>query len=592
MCRYPTALIAWIAVINGASLAICWSILFWAMGKGYDITDDAHYLIWGSNPFIYPWSVSEFGIVWHPIYKLVGGDIKSFRLAGAATLSLSAAIFGWSVWRLVAPRLPTTCALPLILSITISGLWTFVFWLPTPSYNELNLCGLLLFSAGFAFATPTTGFFSPRVTEIETVAKGVLTGFGMCLVALAKPTTVIGAGLIGLVWLATFRPQRALVFLFSATASAAISLAAVVAILDGNMQKFVQRKLTGIHMLSVHSPTHDPDAMWRGLADPLVDLLTSSNARLPLLIVIGIWFCWSTIALWASNRAAWFVNFLSVATAVAMAITVARWRTSGSLTDAYDVALIAPMLLLIAIALTLVVRPTFLGDRRLLAFSAIVASLPIIFSIGSGVPVIYHASQAAAFWFTPSIILSVATPPEVRLRVLFGTTTFSSLLTIGILAGAIADPYRLSEPLWMQTERVEIGATSAPLQVDKATASYITALKNAAAAHGFRPGTPIIDLTGNSPGTVFALGGEAPGIPWLSGGYAGSVPYVVETLNRVPHDKLRGAWVLTTSGTKVALPDEIMRSLALDFPERYQIVGRACLGIPCNEQILWKPAID
>src|ERR1700730_13281381 len=171
----------WISLLILVGFIICWGILFWGMGKGYDFTDDAHYLIWASNPFIYPWSVSEFGVLWHPIYKLVGGDIKSFRLAGAAILSSSAAIFGWAVWRFVADRLPAACALPLILAITTSSFWAYLFWLPTPGYNDLNLCGLLLFSAGLTFAVPTAGSQLLRAGATETAAMAALPSFAACI---------------------------------------------------------------------------------------------------------------------------------------------------------------------------------------------------------------------------------------------------------------------------------------------------------------------------------------------------------------------------------------------------------------------------
>jgi hypothetical protein len=128
--------------------------------------------------------------------------------------------------------------------------------------------------------------------------------------------------------------------------------------------------------------------------------------------------------------------------------------------------------------------------------------------------------------------------------------------------------------------------------VQRSTAEYISTLQRAAAANGFRFGTPIIDLTGAAPGTVFALGGEAPGAPWLSGGYSGSVAYVRETLNRVPREHLRQAWVLTAPDASEALPDSILQSLGLDFPGDYRMVGRACFGTPCVEHFLWKPKTE
>src|SRR5258707_667840 len=127
---------------------VCWMILPWAMGRGYDVTDDAHYLIWVSNPFIYDWSVSEFGFLLHPIYGWVEANSGLFRLAGAPLRGGGAAFFAYALYRFPAPLLRKYGGPPLFLAIPTASLWEFVRWIPTPGYNELNLCGLLLFAAG------------------------------------------------------------------------------------------------------------------------------------------------------------------------------------------------------------------------------------------------------------------------------------------------------------------------------------------------------------------------------------------------------------------------------------------------------------
>lgn len=591
MHQTQTTRMAWVSVPIIVSFVTCWIILFWAMGRGYDFTDDSHYLIWISNPFIYPWSVSEFGIIWHPIYKLVGGDIRSLRLAGAATLSLSAALFGWSIWRLVSQRLHASAALPLILAVTVSSLWNFVYWVPTPGYNELNLCGLLLFAAGLAFATPPIGSGIQHITVPATLAQAILTAFGASIVAFAKPTTAIGVGLIGVAWLVIFRSRRSLLFAASAAVFSVVFFSAVVVMLDGNFHAFIQRKMTGMQMLAIHSPAHGLVSIWQSVADPIGDLVTSPSLRSPMLIILSTWFFWANVALWAGRRTTWLVDALSVATAVGIGITAGEWRAAGG-TDEYYIALIVPMALLIAFSVALAMKRAFSRQRMPFAFAALVSTLPMIYSVGSGTWVIYHASQASIFWFSAAIILAAATQEEHRNSAIAGTTMFSAVLTVAILLGAIADPYRIRGPLWEQTEPVQIGALSSVLLVDKVTAAYITDLRQAAVAHDFRAGTPIIDLTGASPGTVFALGGEAPGIPWLSGGYVGSAAYVRETLSRVPLEHLRHGWVLTTTGTTDAQPDSILRSLGLDFPQGYQSVGHACMGVPCVEHVLWKPLVE
>jgi hypothetical protein len=146
--------------------------------------------------------------------------------------------------------------------------------------------------------------------------------------------------------------------------------------------------------------------------------------------------------------------------------------------------------------------------------------------------------------------------------------------------------------IWNQTERVEIGPRSSPLLVDKITADYLSGLRRAASANGFHPGTPVIDLTGVSPGAIFAMGGEAPGIPWLSGGYTRSAAYVQATLERLPREYFRQAWILTGPGTSGSLPDSIPRALGLNFPQDYEMTGRFCQGEPCVEQFLWKPKTE
>jgi hypothetical protein len=592
MHQTQTTRMAWVSVPIIISFVTCWIILFWAMGRGYDFTDDAHYLIWISNPFIYPWSVSEFGMLWHPVYKLVGGDIRSFRLAGAATLSLSAAILGWSIWRLVSQRLQAALALPLILAITVSSLWNFVFWLPTPGYNELNLCGLLLFAAGLAFATPPIGSSIQHIAVPATVAQAILAAFGASIVAFAKPTTAIGVGLIGLAWLVIFRSRRSLLFAACALVFSVIFFSAVVMVLDGNFAAFIQRKMTGIQMLKIHSPTHGLASLWQFLTDPVFELVTYPPIRSLMLIILGVWFCWANVALWASRRATWLVHALSVVTAAGIGITARNWRAVGDLAPEYYVALIVPLLLLISFSVALAIKRALSRQRMHLAFAVIIITLPVIYSVGSGTRVIYHASQASVFWFSATIILATAAQEEHRTRVFAGIAMFSAVLTVAILLGAIADPYRLPGPLWKQTEPVQIGALASVLLVDKATSTYITDLRQAAEANDFKVGTPIIDLTGASPGTVFALGGEAPGIPWLSGGYVGSAAYVRETLSKVPLEHLRQGWILTTTGTTEALPDSILRSLGLDFPKGYQAAGHACMGVPCVEHVLWKPLVQ
>ena len=55
-------------------LLICSSILIlgWILyycQYGFEFTDDAFYLVWVKNPFLYEVSASQFGFFYHPFFK-------------------------------------------------------------------------------------------------------------------------------------------------------------------------------------------------------------------------------------------------------------------------------------------------------------------------------------------------------------------------------------------------------------------------------------------------------------------------------------------------------------------------------------------
>src|SRR5437868_5053230 len=89
-------LAAAIAAVVG--LALIWAGFLWASGRGFDVTDEANYLLSIHDPTRYV-GASDFGVVWAPLDRLVGGDIRLLRIAGFAVLQAFALAFGFSVVR-------------------------------------------------------------------------------------------------------------------------------------------------------------------------------------------------------------------------------------------------------------------------------------------------------------------------------------------------------------------------------------------------------------------------------------------------------------------------------------------------------------
>ena len=111
-----------------------------------------------------------------------------------------------------------------------------------------------------------------------------------------------------------------------------------------------------------------------------------------------------------------------------------------------------------------------------------------------------------------------------------------------------------------------------------------------AAECGFVPGTELIDLTGSSPGVVFALGGRSPGSAWYPGGHPGSEDVAIYYLSLVPEEQLRRTWLLVAEDSPTAIdPDRVLQPYGRPFPRTYELCGYRSwplLGIHIQ---LWKP---
>ncbi|WP_460111420.1 hypothetical protein [Pseudomonas sp. H3_D04] len=103
-------------------------------------------------------------------------------------------------------------------------------------------------------------------------------------------------------------------------------------------------------------------------------------------------------------------------------------------------------------------------------------------------------------------------------------------------------------------------------------AGYLIEARSAALQAGFQPGTPVIDLSGQSPGMLYAMGATSIGQAWMIGGYPGSFKMASEALKRVRCDQLAAAWLLTEPEGPRSLSDNLVSSFGAK-PSDYEVVG-------------------
>lgn len=230
------------------------------------------------------------------------------------------------------------------------------------------------------------------------------------------------------------------------------------------------------------------------------------------------------------------------------------------------------------------------ADRRYIAVLAALIFAPIAIAFGTNAGILKSAPRAAVFWVIAiALVLMIAAPPRIRLPLLYSAMAVSACGVLIVLVHAIQKPYRMNGPLWQQTEWISSATQERVVKVDPATADYFRTLQTGSRSAGFHVGTPIIDLTGMAPTTIYVLGGEAIGLAWFNGGYPGSRDLTLHVLSTVPSDELRRSWILTSPGGHAHLPTDLLNDIGLAFPDGYEEVAHAQTSYLNEEQILWRP---
>ncbi|AMN79646.1 hypothetical protein AYR47_15510 [Pseudomonas azotoformans] len=102
----------------------------------------------------------------------------------------------------------------------------------------------------------------------------------------------------------------------------------------------------------------------------------------------------------------------------------------------------------------------------------------------------------------------------------------------------------------------------------------------------------MIDLSGHSPGMLYALSATSIGQPWTVGGYPGSLNLAKEALGLVTCSDIAQAWILTEPGAPTQIPDELLESLGGDLDRDYELVATwnsENYVAASRVQMLWKP---
>lgn len=532
---------------------------------GIDLTDEGFYLNWMKDPSSYTASVSHFGFVYHVLYQIAQSDVALIRQINYVITFGLAWVLCIAVFRLVLAKVESTPAdqislVALSATIAFASILVVCFELPQgPSYNTLAYQSVLLGVIGMILAE----------------AKGSRSGFlGYFLIGLswwlafmAKPTTAVSLCLVGLLYL--FMAGKFSLRLLAASFATAVVLFVTSSWgIDGSIYAFIERMARGVEMARSLGANNSFASILRWDKIQL-----SSNEQLLLLlnaILISL-----AVVLSASERRGYRIagiGFTVICALVSITIFAGLVFPETSFGRYHGLQILAlPIACLIAAIITSSIRNL---ERSEVALAISLVLLPHAYAFGTDRPYWLNAQGAALFWVLSGIVIVALTKTKGGgWRVLLPVCGACQLFTALFLYGSMEHPQRQTQPLWLNANTVHVGHDGKQLILSRDFADYIEGLRRMAREGEFKGGTPIIDMTGHSPGVVYVLNARSPGLPWLLGGYKGSDAFAMAALELVSCDEISRAWVIIEPTGPRKLSDIILKRSGIDLEQDYQDLG-------------------
>jgi hypothetical protein len=567
-------------LVQGAVWCLCSAaaaVVVWALPRGFNITDEAFYLLNYRYPSEYEANFSSFHLIITRLLGVTDAPLSTYRALGLAAVGVGGTAFGLSLsaWlRALSPadRRGWLTNPSLVVGYVLLGALLIACVFPvTISYNVLNTLFLLLAAAGVLVALrcgPATG------------GRWLLTaGLALGLDFFIKGSTAVLLGLsilglLGWCWRRSGVLLRALLWLGTGLAMGA-----------GLFFFLVQAPGTWLHNFLQESAVIGRQGGYR-MGDLLPNYLASAIATLaflvypmgPALLALS-WLAWW----WPRRKPAFWSGAVAMALLGGVAAFMAwqalhrLWYSTSISNHMETMSLLLALVLLVATIVTIEASDStpqakagcVVNSPTHWPVALWLYSLPFLAAAGTINDLRLNTLVDMGPWFGLVLVL-LAQPRPTRLPdwVMAGLLLLpAGFATEQIIWGTLWTPYTLSVPMPAQNQPLHSAGVRGTLLVDAGTVAYVTQLEKLLAAGGFRPGDPLLAFY-DLPGLVYLVGGVSPGASWYFARRDGRNCHALD-LTRIP---LQKACILLNQPLGPEL-QSCLREHGMDFPQNYRLVG-------------------
>ncbi len=528
---------------------------------GLDFTDESFYLAAIAHPSAYAFNipVSLFGFVYHPLFTVLDGDIGALRQANILITFGLAWCLSFAVLRHAQVRGVVSAAQCWMMALALAplSLVSLTAWLVTPNYNTLTFQGLMLAVMGLLL-------MDDRHSRLVSVGI-LLVALGGWLTFTAKPTSAALLAIFFLLY-SSLSGGWHLRRMALAGAIALLLLIAISVLIDGTPGRFIGRLRDSAEMLHVLGSGQEIGKIFRidGIDYTAREYLTA------LLAGVAVTLCGIALTL---ARLGW----QALGGAVCLAMACAAVWIVGKGHAPVDLRSVVIFGISVAcVAGAWVVRgwrstSSVLRRRLLLAF--VMFTLPHVAAFGTNSNYWRSGAASALFWGLAAVLACRAIAPAFSSRVLLFPLIF--MMQMSAAAGidnAISFPYR--QPSLRENAASFDLPGGGRLVLSDDYRAYLATAVTLARSQGLQPGMPMIDLTGRSPGVLYAMQAHGLGQPWMVGAYPGSDRLAMESLDTEKCGDIARAWLLDEpEGPRSLTTRAVLAYFGADLDADYVRVG-------------------
>jgi len=560
------------------------SLRLYFADSGIDFTDESYYFILIKNPYLYKKTNSLFGFIFHNFYTFFEENIHILRVLNIFLINSFYIAMVYSVLSVVKSKTSMSSNSLFIFSVSIGSLFPyFIFVSVSPSYITLQMVSI---------AMTTTGVFLLQRRHVNWHFCVLLCASGLYLSFMSKPTS-FSVLLFVVAFFIYFNCRKRIKYIATIFVILSLFLAmTILSIYESFSVFFYDMKEAFLLQLLLDNGKKVNSIFRLDLPELKIDIFF-----IIILTMISIYYIFKKFKA-NFNKFIYCFSIISVVIGIFLSLNLFNFPQLyyNSLSVIFSVCFYSCCCIILLLFVYFTLNKLYF-HRKLLFSVIFLLSMPYVFAFSSGNNYFFLGVQLGAFWLLAILFIAM-----ILFNRKFNTYVHVPACCILLLFQVISvkcevdrsnTPHRQDASLYSDLVKTDFNKTK--IYLSKAFAEYINSAVLQSQKANFTTGTPIIDLSGQSPGIIYALGGRSLGRAWLIGGYPGSDNFATRALQSEDIDVVKSSWLLCEPNGPRQISPTILSHFGLDYAKDYEIVARwhtapgAGGYAHSREQLLLKP---